>query len=65
MALEGPDTIDLSALIDGETVALGQVDGRYLSTEVAGGFTGRRIGVHARMGRILLKTCIYRSRRWT
>lgn len=65
MALQGPDTIDLSASIDDETVAPGQVDGRYLSTEVAGGFTGRMIGVHARMGRILLKTCIYRSRRWT
>ncbi|MEV7608561.1 glycoside hydrolase family 43 protein [Microbacterium sp. NPDC089320] len=30
---------------DGETVDLGEYDGRYLSTEVAGGFTGRVWGI--------------------
>ncbi|GAA4949893.1 glycoside hydrolase family 43 protein [Actinoplanes utahensis] len=37
----GPDQIVLSA--DG--IELARLDGRYLSTEVAGGFTGRVIGV--------------------
>lgn len=39
----GPDTITLSA--GGE--ALAELDGRYLSTEVATGFTGRVIGMYA------------------
>jgi xylan 1,4-beta-xylosidase len=40
---QGPDRIILAV---GETV-LTQFDGRYLSTEVAGGFTGRMVGVEA------------------
>ena len=45
----GPDTIALS--IDaGEPVLLAELDGRYLSTEVAGGFTGRIIGLYATEG---------------
>ncbi|GAB4004084.1 hypothetical protein GCM10029992_48000 [Glycomyces albus] len=43
----GPDEIVLSCG-DGETFReLGRMDGRYLSTEVATGFTGRMLGVSA------------------
>ncbi|MGW0576999.1 family 43 glycosylhydrolase [Streptomyces sp. NPDC002920] len=42
---KGPDDIHLGYLADGEFRTLAAIDGRYLSTEVAGGFTGRVIGV--------------------
>ncbi len=43
---EGPDTIELAVRDeDGEHLLL-QADGRYLSTEVAGGFIGRMLLVH-------------------
>jgi len=45
----GPDRVELGYLQDGFTV-LAAIDGRYLSTEVAGGFTGRVIGVEALTG---------------
>lgn len=41
----GPDQIELGYHEDGEFRLLGQVDGRYFSTEVAGGFTGRTVGI--------------------
>ncbi|MFJ4166923.1 glycoside hydrolase family 43 protein [Microbacterium sp. NPDC089698] len=41
----GPDEIVVLAS-EGETrIELGRIDGRYFSTEVAGGFTGRMIGL--------------------
>lgn len=43
----GPDRIELGYLVDAHFERLSTVDGRYLSTEVAGGFTGRMIGVQA------------------
>ena len=36
----------------GEHVAIAELDGRYLSTEVAGGFTGRVIGLYAAEGTV-------------
>ncbi|WP_240720915.1 hypothetical protein [Pseudarthrobacter sp. NamE2] len=42
----GPDRLELGYEQDGFNV-LATIDGRYLSTEVAGGFTGRVIGVEA------------------
>ncbi|NUP16172.1 MAG: glycoside hydrolase family 43 protein [Streptomyces sp.] len=42
----GPDTIALSA----EGVRLAELDGRYLSTQVAGGFTGRVVGMYVTEG---------------
>jgi hypothetical protein len=33
-------------------VAIAELDGRYLSTEVAGGFTGRVIGLYAAEGTV-------------
>ncbi|MFC5661684.1 glycoside hydrolase family 43 protein [Kitasatospora misakiensis] len=37
---------------DGTFTALASLDGRYLSTEVAGGFTGRVIGMYAAAGTV-------------
>jgi xylan 1,4-beta-xylosidase len=42
----GPDTI---AFLAGDTL-LAQLDGRYLSTEVATGFIGRVIGMYVTHG---------------
>ncbi|SEP68300.1 Beta-xylosidase [Streptomyces sp. yr375] len=44
---KGPDDLHLGHLVDGDFRTLATIDGRYLSTEVAGGFTGRVIGVEA------------------
>jgi beta-xylosidase len=45
---EGPDTIVVGFEDpDGTTQVLAELDGRYLSTEVAGGFMGRMIGMYA------------------
>ncbi|OHV29155.1 MULTISPECIES: glycoside hydrolase family 43 protein [Pseudofrankia] len=43
----GPDQLELGYLRDGQFQPLAAADGRYLSTEVAGGFTGRVVGVEA------------------
>jgi xylan 1,4-beta-xylosidase len=45
----GPDRVELGYVQGGFRV-LAAIDGRYLSTEVAGGFTGRVIGVEALAG---------------
>ncbi|NES38287.1 glycoside hydrolase family 43 protein [Micromonospora sp. PPF5-17] len=37
---------------DGTVTVLAELDGRYLSTEVAGGFTGRVIGMYAATGTV-------------
>lgn len=41
----GPDEIELAIVRDGEVRVLARLDGRYLSTEVAGGFTGRMLAL--------------------
>lgn len=43
----GPDDVRLTAVVDGTEHELTRFDGRYLSTEVAGGFTGRVVGLRA------------------
>ncbi|MFV0632898.1 family 43 glycosylhydrolase [Demequina sp.] len=43
----GPDDLAFWVIDGGEETSLGRLDGRYLSTEVAGGFTGRVWGVRA------------------
>ncbi|HWD60918.1 MAG TPA: hypothetical protein VG369_00355, partial [Humibacter sp.] len=58
----GPDTIVASLVRDGETVELGRLDGRYLSTEVAGGFTGRVVGVVAESGCVGIR--LFRYEGW-
>lgn len=51
----GPDDVVLAAVRGGEAVELARLDGRYFSTEVAAGFTGRMlaIGAPSRDGRIV------------
>ncbi|MEU1105020.1 glycoside hydrolase family 43 protein [Streptomyces tibetensis] len=49
----GPDTLTFGVEEpDGTFAELGALDGRYLSTEVAGGFTGRVIGMYAAAGTV-------------
>lgn len=49
----GPDVLTFGIEEpDGTFIALGELDGRYLSTEVAGGFTGRVIGLYAAAGTV-------------
>ncbi|MBZ3901202.1 MULTISPECIES: glycoside hydrolase family 43 protein [Streptomyces] len=51
--LAGPDLISLGfEEPDGTFVELASLDGRYLSTEVAGGFTGRVLGMFATAGSV-------------
>jgi hypothetical protein len=47
-------------VIDAEPLA--GLDGRYLSTEVAGGFTGRVIGMYAAEGTVAFDWYEYGSR---
>ncbi|MER5835793.1 glycoside hydrolase family 43 protein [Streptomyces sp. NPDC002130] len=52
-ARTGPDTLTFGVgEPDGTFTELGVLDGRYLSTEVAGGFTGRVIGLYAAAGTV-------------
>ena len=51
VALE-PDLVELAVTVDGVEHSFGAIDGRYLSTEVTGGFTGRVFGVEALAGSI-------------
>jgi xylan 1,4-beta-xylosidase len=56
-----PDTIVMGYLTGGERVELARLDGRYLSTEVAGGFTGRFFGITACSGRPAFSRFRYRG----
>ncbi|MGY1715005.1 family 43 glycosylhydrolase [Geodermatophilus sp. SYSU D01106] len=47
--VEGPDGLEV----------LGEVDGRYVSTEVAGGMTGRLVGVWCARGAVVLRSFEY------
>ncbi|MGY1812362.1 family 43 glycosylhydrolase [Blastococcus sp. SYSU D00820] len=55
----GPDRVVAVVLAaEGERV-LGEVDGRYLSTEVAGGMTGRMAGIACSSGSVLVRSFTY------
>lgn len=56
---DGPDDVVASVLVDGEPHELGRIDGRYFSTEVVGGFTGRVVGVRAERGPVTLRSFEY------
>jgi len=57
----GPDTIVFGLCgADGSFTELAAVDGRYLSTEVAGGFTGRVLGAYAASGSVHVDWFDYR-----
>ncbi|WP_051905999.1 MULTISPECIES: hypothetical protein [Streptomyces] len=52
-ARTGPDVVRFGTCQeDGTFTELAALDGRYLTTEVAGGFTGRVIGPYATDGRV-------------
>ena len=52
-ARTGPDTVSLGIEEpDGNFTELASLDGKYLSTEVAGGFTGRVLGMFASAGSV-------------
>jgi xylan 1,4-beta-xylosidase len=55
----GPDRVVGGVVVDGAFTALGEVDGRYLSTEVAGGMTGRMAGVVSSTGSVLVRSFSY------
>jgi beta-xylosidase len=56
-----PDLVRLGVVgPDGLTV-VAELDGRYLSTEVAGGFTGRMVGMYARDGSVGFEWFDYES----
>ncbi|WP_103348111.1 glycoside hydrolase family 43 protein [Amycolatopsis sp. CA-128772] len=55
-----PDLLELSVVpADGPADVLGTFGGRYLSTEVAAGFTGRMIGVRVLEGTVALREFRY------
>ncbi len=55
----GPDVVVAGIVDGGSFTELGRVDGRYLSTEVAGGMTGRMVGVVCRTGSVLVREFEY------
>jgi len=55
----GPDRVEVGLNQQGTFTALGRLDGRYLSTEVAGGMTGRMIGAFCSSGQIVLRSFDY------
>lgn len=56
----GPDQVQLGHHDHGGFRPLAEVDGRYFSTEVAGGFTGRVIGVESLAGVQVVRRFSYR-----
>ncbi|WP_449289534.1 beta-xylosidase family glycoside hydrolase, partial [Nocardiopsis alborubida] len=48
----GPDVVVAAVRTPEGATELARIDGRYLSTEVAGGFTGRMVGVSCGPGEI-------------
>jgi hypothetical protein len=55
----GPDRLELGLVVDGRPQVLAGIDGRYVSTEVAGGFTGRVLGVEALRGPAVVRSVTY------
>jgi len=57
-----PDVVELAVVADdGTAQVLGTFDGRYLSTEVVGGFTGRTFGVEPAAGEVAVRRVSYLS----
>ncbi|SDO90888.1 hypothetical protein SAMN04487914_10193 [Arthrobacter sp. ok909] len=59
----GPDEVSLGFRQGGQSSTLARLDGRYLSSEVAGGFTGRVIGISVTGGSAVFKRFDYTARR--
>ncbi|MGW2517620.1 family 43 glycosylhydrolase [Streptomyces sp. NPDC001617] len=57
----GPDRV-VAALVQGaEVLNLGDIDGRYLSTELTGGFTGRLYGIWCARGELVMSSTRYKG----
>ncbi|NQX26128.1 family 43 glycosylhydrolase [Microbacteriaceae bacterium VKM Ac-2854] len=55
----GPDDLVFSVITDQAAVEIARLDGRYHSTEVAGGFTGRVAGIRATEGVVRVRRVTY------
>ncbi|CCH87625.1 Beta-xylosidase [Modestobacter italicus] len=55
----GPDQLVAGVVRDGAFTELGRLDGRYVSTEVAGGMTGRLAGVWCSTGALVVRSFRY------
>lgn len=55
----GPDRILVGSYHKEGFVPLGEIDGRYISTEVASGMTGRMIGISCHHGTVLVRDFQY------
>jgi hypothetical protein len=55
----GPDQLVVGVVGAEGFAELGRLDGRYVSTEVAGGMTGRLIGVWCSRGDLLVRSFTY------
>ena len=55
----GPDQLVAGVVRGGGFTELGRLDGRYVSTEVAGGMTGRLIGVWCTSGSVVVRSFRY------
>jgi len=58
----GPDQLVAGMVVAGEFAELGRLDGRYVSTEVAGGMTGRLAGVWCSSGSLVVRSSSYSGR---
>ncbi|KAA9089681.1 glycoside hydrolase family 43 protein [Microbacterium radiodurans] len=59
----GPDDIVLGVIQSGRRHDFARIDGRYFSTEVAGGFTGRVVGFRSRAGSFSITSATYTAHR--
>ncbi|MER5479323.1 family 43 glycosylhydrolase [Streptomyces sp. NPDC002734] len=59
--IPGPDEIVAGVVGPEGFRELGRLDGRYLSTEVAGGFTGRMVGLTCARGELAVTSFTYRG----
>ena len=55
----GPDQVVAGVLGPQGFTELGRFDGRYLSTEVAGGMTGRMVGLWCSAGDLVVRSFSY------
>ena len=55
----GPDQLVAGVVRGGAFTELGRLDGRYVSTEVAGGMTGRLAGVWCSTGSVVVRSFRY------
>jgi hypothetical protein len=55
----GPDRVIAAVVRGPEVLDLGAIDGRYLSTELAGGFTGRLVGIWCARGELVMSSARY------